>query len=850
MGEYVADGRTIARPESVNPGDREAGARIGRYVVLESVGTGAMGVVYGAYDPELDRKIALKLIKPGQGAKAMARERLLREAKAMARLQHPNVVAVHDVGVYEDQVFLAMEFLSAGTIKDWLKQKPRSWREILAVFIAAGRGLAAAHEAGIVHRDFKPENVLLDKDGRPRVVDFGIARQAEGARDEERGAGTLTPDEAAKAAEALEATARIKDSSGNVAPLLTLTKTGTWVGTPAYMAPEQFLGERGDEKSDQFSFCVALYEALYGERPFAGDDMISLSVSVTTEHFRPMPKDRGVPAWIRRVILRGIRSAAAARWGSMSALIAALEDDPAVKLRRRLTVGGTFAVVAIALLVAWQMVSRRRQEADGEIAKRVQQGEAAAAVARDSLTTARDVRQRAFVAFDVPDLESGEALWRQARALIPAIDGSYDRAERAFETAFALDQSRNDLRSRLADIRYDHFLFAEDFRLDAKRDVLQERLLAVDVGGIRRKRLATSGTLSVHVTPPDARITLELYDRDPGTGRRKPNPVATLAPGVAKALVPGAYRLLLDKPGFAPVVYPFDVRRDERVTVALTLPRASAVPPDFVYVPPGEFWFGDSDELLRTQFLGTVPIHKRRTDGFLIARHETTYRDWITFLEALPAAERPRNLPDVSVARRGSLRLREIDGGWQFVFQPTTMRYAASVGEPVIYVGRTRRARQDWLQFPVAGISRAEGENYFRWLRSTGKVPGARLCTDTEWERAARGPDDRVFPHGDELAPDDADIDATYGRVDTAYGPDQVGSHPSSASPFGVDDMAGNVFELVTSSLNPAELVIRGGGYFFQAINARITNHEVVPSTYRDITTGLRVCASLMNEGN
>src|SRR4029079_10305627 len=143
-----------------------------------------MGVVYGAYDPELDRKVALKLIKPGQGVKDTARARLLREAKAIARLQHPNVIAVHDVGVFEEQVFLAMEFVAGGTIKSWVAAQPRSWREIVDVFIAAGRGLAAAHAAGLVHRDFKPDNVLLDKEGRPRVVDFGIARQAGSAEDD------------------------------------------------------------------------------------------------------------------------------------------------------------------------------------------------------------------------------------------------------------------------------------------------------------------------------------------------------------------------------------------------------------------------------------------------------------------------------------------------------------------------------------------------------------------------------------------------------------------------------------------------------------------------------------------
>ena len=256
----MQDGRANARTANVTAGDLQTGARIGRYVVIESVGSGAMGVVYGAYDPELDRKIALKLLKPGQGAKEKARARLLREAQAMARLAHPNVVAVHDVGVFEDQVFLAMEFLGGGTIKSWLGDKPRSWREILAVFIAAGRGLVAAHAAGIVHRDYKPDNVLLDKEGRPRVVDFGIARQAEqveGAVDDD-GDGEDARGDLVKT---------LREGGGAPAALLTLTKTGAVVGTPAYMAPEQFMGERGDDRSDQFSFCVALYEALYGERP-------------------------------------------------------------------------------------------------------------------------------------------------------------------------------------------------------------------------------------------------------------------------------------------------------------------------------------------------------------------------------------------------------------------------------------------------------------------------------------------------------------------------------------------------------------------------------------------------------
>jgi formylglycine-generating enzyme required for sulfatase activity len=819
----------------VTPGDLDTGARIGRYVIVERVGTGAMGVVYGAYDPELDRKVALKLLKPGQGVKDTARARLLREAKAIARLQHPNVVAVHDVGVFEDQVFLAMEFVAGGTIKSWLAGHARSSREILDVFIAAGRGLAAAHAAGLVHRDFKPDNVLLDKESRPRVVDFGIARQAGGGDDDLDG-------ETGDVAE--DGTATLRDSSGKHA-LATLTKTGTWVGTPAYMAPEQFLGERGDEKSDQFSFCVALYEALYGERPFAGDDMLSISVNVTTEQIRPLPRDRGVPTWVRRVIMRGLKVDPAQRWAAMPALIAALSTDPVAKLRNRLIAGGITAVVAVALIGAWQIVSRRRAEAEREIARYV-------GVARENVTSAqakaaqaRELRGRAFAAFDGMNKDRGEALWGDTRALLPAIDTAYDDAGQALETAFMLDPARVELRRRLADVRFEHLLFATDFRLDAKAQVLQERLRAVDADGSKRKALAAPGSVVLRTRPAASHVLLERYERDAASGRRTAKPVTGVDLSRPAELPPGTYRLTLEGNQLARVLYPFEVRRGERTEIDIALPRASSVPDGFVYVAPGAFYFGDADELLRSQFLGTVPLHVRKTDGYLIASHETTYREWIAFLEALPPTERARNLPDVSIARRGSLRLKELDGAWQFSFQPGSMRYVASAGESVSYVGRSRRARQNWLHFPVAGISPAEGETYFKWLRSTGKVPGARLCTEAEWQRAARGADDRVFSNGDELAADDANIDVTYGRVDTAYGPDEVGSHPASASPFGVDDMIGNVFELATSSLKPNELVIQGGAYFFQAINARITNHEGVFSTYRDVTTGLRVCASL-----
>ena len=265
----MQDGRANARPASVTAGELDTGARIGRYVIIERVGSGAMGVVYGAYDPELDRKVALKLLKPragrdghgagapaarGEGDGAAAAPQRRRRARRRRRSS--------------DQVFLAMEFVERRHARELARRANRAaGARSSRCSSPPGRGLAAAHAAGLVHRDFKPDNVLLDKERRPRVVDFGLARQAGAGDDELAGeTGDVTSQDGDGR--------RCAISSGKHA-LATLTKTGTWVGTPAYMAPEQFLGERGDARSDQFSFCVALYEALYGERPFAGDDLLA-----------------------------------------------------------------------------------------------------------------------------------------------------------------------------------------------------------------------------------------------------------------------------------------------------------------------------------------------------------------------------------------------------------------------------------------------------------------------------------------------------------------------------------------------------------------------------------------------
>jgi tetratricopeptide (TPR) repeat protein/predicted Ser/Thr protein kinase len=308
-------------------------ARVGGYTILRELGSGGMGVVYAAYDERLDRRVAIKLLR-GPYRHGAAQARLQREAQAMARLAHPNVITVHEVGIHEAQLFVAMEFVAGKTLGAWMRERssPRPWREVLEVFIAAGRGLAAAHDAGLVHRDFKPDNVMVGDDGRVRVMDFGLARvdASEMARTGEIVTGSSSSDR--------------------------LTQTGVVMGTPAYMSLEQFDGADLDARSDQFSFCVALYEALHGERPFAGETIAQLMRALEHEEIRAARTDTSVPTWLRNVIARGLAKDRSQRWPSMTALLEALADDPAPRRRRWAAAGLIVALLGGAsLAVAAQL---------------------------------------------------------------------------------------------------------------------------------------------------------------------------------------------------------------------------------------------------------------------------------------------------------------------------------------------------------------------------------------------------------------------------------------------------------------------------------------------------------------
>nr|WP_241758583.1 serine/threonine-protein kinase [Pyxidicoccus parkwaysis] len=453
---------------------RRNAERVGRFIPLKVLGQGGMGVVYAAYDPDLDRKVALKLLRvAGEGADLEAgRARLLREAQAMARISHPNVIPVFEAAVWDGQVYVAMELVDGGTLRDWQQAQPRSWREVLDKYLAAGRGLVAAHAAGLVHRDFKPANVLVGKDGRVFVTDFGLARAV----------GDVSPEDVVPVAE-----------TGLARPMSDpLTMSGVVMGTPAFMSPEQFRGDVVDARSDQFSFCAALYRALYGQRPFDPDQLsraaealkpkapeepgrtVSLQRPEPAKPASPIqepPRDAKVPAWVRRAVMRGLSLSAEERFASIDGLLEALSQEQLLARRRRrlglgVAMAGVVGVVGAGtwwssrvcagaeglLADTWGPAARQRVSAAfsatgspvaGELARRV--GDAldayAGAWARQHTQACEDTRVRqvqteALLSQRVVCLERRH---KDLRALVDALSG-VDRAgvEKSLDAVYAL----------------------------------------------------------------------------------------------------------------------------------------------------------------------------------------------------------------------------------------------------------------------------------------------------------------------------------------------------------------------------------------------------------------------------
>ncbi len=518
------------------------------------------------------------------------------------------------------------------------------------------------------------------------------------------------------------------------------------------------------------------------------------------------------------------------------------------------------APLAVALTVGGARFESRRH-LDQLIAGNEARADSAEAAGRERKDEADTRRREAFARFDAAGeggtadadltrrhLAAGEQSWALALAASREADSCFAEASRSLEAAFVLDPTRPALRGRIADVDLSRIVLAEWFFRKDRREVLSQRLGDYDTGGERASALAATPTLILETSPPGAEVTLARYESEGGK-RRLSTPVALGHTPLTTPVEagPGSYRLTIALPGRATLLYPVLFAPGERLRLpSLDLPAASAIPAGYVYVPPGRFLVGSADpEELRRSAVNADPLHEARTGGFLVARAEVTFAEWLRYLRALPPADRAKDLV-AAHSHRGQIELHELEGG---AFELTTgvnrTRTTVREGEKLHYDGRTRRAEQDWLRFPVGAVSlHPRPRRYLAWLDHSGTVPGARLCDEHEWERAARGADDRIFPHGDTLDPDEANFDETYGRVGHAFGPDEVGAHPATESPFGLVDASGNIFEWTRSLRAKDEALIRGGAWYYDRPEAWIPTRTVVEAGIRDVMIGLRVCAT------
>ena len=505
------------------------------------------------------------------------------------------------------------------------------------------------------------------------------------------------------------------------------------------------------------------------------------------------------------------------------------------------------ALIGLPLLVllalAGSQVAQRLQRSKA-VEERLEAANAALAEADKKSAAVDQLRREAFAAYAARDVARGETLFAEAMATAEQLRAAHAGLERDVESTFLLQARTAEVRGKFAQVLAAEIAAAERDRPGAPRDELWQRLANFDEDGAVRRSVQAEASLSVRSVPPGARVVAQPYRKENGLYRLGPE-VELGTAGAAQKLAPGGHLLRLSLAGRPEVRLPIRLGRGESRSIEVAIPAADSIPAGMIYIPAGRFLYGaGEDEVYRRQVLQNVqPQHEVETAAYLIGRQEVTFADWLAFLRALPPEGRKARLPTVR-GYHGELHLEEpTPGAFRLLLRPTQQLFTLAEGQKLHYPERDRRADQDWLRFPVTGVGLPDVAAYLGWLSASGKVPGARLCTEHEWERAARGADERLYPHGDRLLADDANHDVTYGRKPLAFGPDEAGSHPASDSPFGVQDLAGNAWEFTTSAVSDQEVVYRGGGWYQGFSNGRSSNRELGEPTMRDLLIGFRVCA-------
>ncbi len=490
--------------------------------------------------------------------------------------------------------------------------------------------------------------------------------------------------------------------------------------------------------------------------------------------------------------------------------------------------------------------------------------------AREALTDASTLRKAYSDVRRQVDakLRAGEddwtASWERALALDPRVIDAYRKASQAAEAAYALDAGRDDVKAQLAQALEERAWFADATGRHEDREDLVERLAVIDAK--RAEPWQALIPVAVTTTPGGGTVEIRQYIWQPAAPFENELFDMAEAPFDVE-LPPGSYLAIVQaSEGHAEVRYPLEIRprreRDAPEEISIYRPRAEDVPDGFVYVSEGEFWSGygqtPEQEGYRVWHEAS-PLHLVHSDAYLIGEHEITYREWLEYVDDCAWRPCPGGAPARAIVAQNEdflLEVRHEPGrGWQIHWKPdpTQDGYRATAGGNLVYEAREHLRSQYWLEFPVSGLSWFEVQRYLEWLREVRGVRGADLCTEAQWERAARGADARLYPHGNGIAGGDANIDKSYGQVPGAFGPDAVDAHPQNESPFGLLDMAGNVAEMTRpvqgeTAGGEQPVVVRGGAFYITAIDARVFSRWDITRDQSSALVGFRVCAAAPRE--
>lgn len=510
--------------------------------------------------------------------------------------------------------------------------------------------------------------------------------------------------------------------------------------------------------------------------------------------------------------------------------------------QRRLRWLAIIAAPALIAAIYSVFAGRAWLEQERTLDAYTQRAEIAQRQADESYRAFRELHDRALTFFDRGEDVEGVNAWAEVRRQADEVINAYQAAVTELSAANQV-AGRPAIRRSLVTVLHQQMEVADSVFLYERRDALRDRLLTYD-DGTMAARWRAPASLTVDSNPSGAFTDVARYRPEGGHLVLEPPILHRATPLTADDLPAGSYLVTIAAPGRAPVRYPVQLRPGESHRVTLDLPPSDSVPEGMIYIPPGRFSYG-SDIFDNKNFLDlqAAPLHDMTTPAYLIARTEVTMADWMQYLRALPPDERSKRSPDAA-----GISLVELpDRTFELRIAPSGVHeYRVKEGQEMRYHDRTSNRQQDWSRFPVVGVSWDDARAYSAWLAATGRVPGARLCTDHEWERAARGGDSRRYPHGNKMDPGDANHDTTHGRKPRAFGPDEVASHPRSDSPFGVADMAGNAWEWVHSVYQSENgVTYRGGSYYQEARDSFVFNRRPAAfASMRNRRTGIRVCAT------